>query len=72
MLLGLFNPENGMIDVRTTALADDLKRVAQQQSNLSDYAAQLTRQFVTSRMTANGSRIAKRQALPPATGRKSR
>ncbi|MFH5252850.1 hypothetical protein ACGTRS_16625 [Burkholderia semiarida] len=48
MLLGLFNPENGMIDVPTTALADDLKRVAQQQSNLSDYAAQLTRQFVTS------------------------
>ncbi|MCA8032969.1 MULTISPECIES: hypothetical protein [Burkholderia] len=48
MLLGLFNPENGMIDVRTTALTADLKRVAQQQSNLSDYAAQLTRQFVTS------------------------
>ncbi|WP_155644447.1 hypothetical protein [Burkholderia anthina] len=47
MLLGLFNPENGIIDVQTTALADDLKRVAQQ-PNLSDYAAQLTRQFVTS------------------------
>ncbi len=29
----------------STALTADLKRVAQQQSDLSDYAAQLTRQY---------------------------
>ncbi|MPV55182.1 flagellar hook protein FliD [Burkholderia sp. HI2761] len=40
-----FTKKNGMIDVRTTALNADLKRVAQQQSDLSDYAAQLTRQY---------------------------
>ncbi|MBJ9900142.1 flagellar filament capping protein FliD [Burkholderia cenocepacia] len=40
-----FTKKNGMIDVRTTALNADLKRVAQQQSDLSDYAAQLTKQY---------------------------
>ncbi|MGT0194609.1 flagellar filament capping protein FliD [Burkholderia pyrrocinia] len=40
-----FTKKNGMIDVRTTALNADLKRITQQQSDLSDYAAQLTRQY---------------------------
>lgn len=40
-----FTKKNGMIDVRTTALTADLKRVTQQQSDLSDYAAQLTKQY---------------------------
>ena len=33
-----------MIDLRTNALGADLKRVTQQQTNLADYAAQLTKQ----------------------------
>ncbi|WP_176040611.1 flagellar filament capping protein FliD [Burkholderia stabilis] len=40
-----FTKKDGMIDVRTNALNADLKRVTQQQSNLSDYAAQLTKQY---------------------------
>ncbi|WP_321863210.1 flagellar filament capping protein FliD [Burkholderia cenocepacia] len=40
-----FTKKNGMIDVRTTALTADLKRVTQQQSDLSDYAAQLTSRY---------------------------
>ncbi|WP_321793149.1 flagellar filament capping protein FliD [Burkholderia pyrrocinia] len=40
-----FTKKNGMIDVRTTALTADLKRVTQQQSDLSAYAAQLTKQY---------------------------
>ena len=34
-----------MIDLRTNALGADLKRVTQQQTNLADYAAQLTKQY---------------------------
>ncbi|KML54779.1 flagellar hook protein FliD [Burkholderia cepacia] len=40
-----FTKKDGMIDVRTNALNADLKRVTQQQSDLSDYAAQLTKQY---------------------------
>ncbi|AKM05230.1 MULTISPECIES: flagellar filament capping protein FliD [Burkholderia cepacia complex] len=40
-----FTKKSGMIDVRTTALNADLKRITQQQSDLSDYAAQLTKQY---------------------------
>ena len=40
-----FTKKDGMIDVRTNALTADLKRVTQQQSDLSDYATQLTNQY---------------------------
>ncbi len=40
-----FTKTGGLIDLRTTALNADLKSIAQQQSNLSDYATQLTNQY---------------------------
>ncbi|HIH2750805.1 flagellar filament capping protein FliD [Burkholderia aenigmatica] len=40
-----FTKKGGLIDVRTNALGADLKRVTQQQSDLADYASQLTKQY---------------------------
>lgn len=43
--IATFTKSGGMIDLRTNALGADLKRVTQQQTNLADYAAQLTKQY---------------------------
>ncbi|HDR9588544.1 TPA: flagellar filament capping protein FliD [Burkholderia stabilis] len=40
-----YTQTNGLIAARTTALNNDLKSVTQQQSNLSNYVAQLTTQY---------------------------
>ncbi|WP_448165032.1 flagellar filament capping protein FliD [Burkholderia cepacia] len=40
-----FTKKGGMIEVRTNALSANLKRVTQQQTDLADYAAQLTKQY---------------------------
>ncbi|ALV57131.1 flagellar filament capping protein FliD [Burkholderia cenocepacia] len=40
-----YTKTNGLIAARTTALSNDLKNVAQQQTTLSNYAAQLTSQY---------------------------
>ncbi|MCA3807118.1 MAG: flagellar filament capping protein FliD, partial [Burkholderia sp.] len=40
-----YTQTNGLIAARTTALSNDLKNVSQQQSNLSNYVAQLTTQY---------------------------
>ena len=44
--IATFTKRGGMIDLRTNALGADLKRVTQQQTNLADYAAQLTKQYL--------------------------
>ncbi|HEM7880311.1 TPA: flagellar filament capping protein FliD [Burkholderia contaminans] len=43
--IATFTKSGGMIALRTNALGADLKRVTQQQTNLADYAAQLTKQY---------------------------
>ncbi|VWC60822.1 flagellar hook protein FliD [Burkholderia lata] len=53
-----FTKKDGMIDVRTNALNADLKRVTKQQSDLTDYADQLTKQY-QAQFTALNSLMAK-------------
>jgi len=53
-----FTKKDGMIDVRTNALSADLKRVTKQQSDLTNYADQLTKQY-QAQFTALNSLMAK-------------